>query len=66
MENLNINDLLNRNEEVIKIKDILKDFELNKNNLSTKRCLLSAESLSDKMSSKHDHSTAQLKRELQD
>jgi len=39
MENLNINTLLNRNEEANKIKDILKDFELNKNNLSTKRGL---------------------------
>ena len=39
MENLNINTLLNRNEEEKKIKDMLKDFELNKNNLSTKRGL---------------------------
>ena len=39
MENLNINTLLNRNEEANKIKYILKDFELNKNNLSTKRGL---------------------------
>jgi DNA polymerase III delta prime subunit len=39
MENLNINTLLNRNEEANKIKDILKDFEINKNNLSTKRGL---------------------------
>jgi DNA polymerase III delta prime subunit len=39
MENLNINTLLNRNEEAKKIRDILNDFELNKNNLSTKRGL---------------------------
>ena len=39
MENLNINTLLNRTDEVNKIKDILKDFEANKNNLSTKRGL---------------------------
>jgi replication factor C subunit 1 len=39
MENLNINNLLNRTEEANKIKEILKDFELNKNNLSTKRGL---------------------------
>ena len=39
MENLNINDLLNRNEEANKIKEILKDFEVNKNNLSIKRGL---------------------------
>lgn len=39
MENLNINTLLNRNDESNKIKEILKDFEANKNNLSTKRGL---------------------------
>jgi len=39
MENLNINSLLNRNEEVNKIKGILKDFDQNKNNLSIKRGL---------------------------
>ena len=39
MENLNINSLLNRNEDVIKVKAILKDFEQNKNNLTTKRGL---------------------------
>jgi DNA polymerase III delta prime subunit len=39
MENLNINTLLNRTDEANKIKDILKDFEANKNNLSTKRGL---------------------------
>jgi len=39
MENLNINSLLNRDEEANKIKAILKDFEINKNNLSTKRGL---------------------------
>ena len=39
MENLDINDLLNRNEEANKIKLILKDFEQNKNNLTTKRGL---------------------------
>jgi SpoVK/Ycf46/Vps4 family AAA+-type ATPase len=39
MENLNINKLLNRDEEVSKIKEILKDFEQNKNNLSTKKGL---------------------------
>jgi DNA polymerase III delta prime subunit len=39
MENLNINTLLNRTDEVNKIKDILKDFEANKNNLATKRGL---------------------------
>ena len=37
MENLNINSLLNRNEEVNKIKTILRDFEENKNNLLLKR-----------------------------
>jgi hypothetical protein len=39
MENLNINSLLNRDEEVNKIKTILKDFDQNKNNLLTKRGL---------------------------
>ena len=39
MENININNLLNRNEEVNKIKDILTNFETNKNNLQTKRGL---------------------------
>jgi DNA polymerase III delta prime subunit len=39
MENLNINTLLNRTDEANKIKDILKDFEANKNNLATKRGL---------------------------
>ncbi len=39
MENLNINTLLNRTDEANKIKDILKDFEVNKNNLLTKRGL---------------------------
>ena len=37
MESLNINSLLNRDEEVNKIKTILRDFEQNKNNLSLKR-----------------------------
>ena len=37
MENININNLLNRDEELNKIKDILKDFELNKHNLATKK-----------------------------
>jgi len=39
MENLNITTLLNRTDEANKIKDILKDFEANKNNLATKRGL---------------------------
>jgi len=39
METLNINTLLNRVDEENKIKDILKDFEANKNNLATKRGL---------------------------
>ena len=39
MEKLNINHFLNRDEEANKIKTILKDFELNKNNLITKRGL---------------------------
>jgi hypothetical protein len=37
MELLNINNLLNREEEANKIKDILKNFELNKQNLTTKK-----------------------------
>ena len=37
METLNINSLLNREEEVNKIKDILKNFELNKHNFATKK-----------------------------
>jgi SpoVK/Ycf46/Vps4 family AAA+-type ATPase len=37
METLNINNLLNREEEASKIKDILKNFELNKHNLATKK-----------------------------
>jgi hypothetical protein len=37
MENININKLLNRDEEADKIKDILKDFEINKHNLATKK-----------------------------
>ena len=37
MELLNINNLLNRQEEATKIKDILKNFELNKHNLATKK-----------------------------
>ena len=39
MDNLNINNLLNREEDAEKIKVILKDFELNKNNLNIKRGL---------------------------
>jgi DNA polymerase III delta prime subunit len=39
MDNLNINNLLNRDEEANKIKMILKDFEQNKHNLTTKRGL---------------------------
>jgi DNA polymerase III delta prime subunit len=39
MENININNLLNRDEEAIKIKTILKDFEQNKHNLATKKGL---------------------------
>lgn len=39
MENLNINQLLNRNEEVEKVKDFLKVFEENKNNMLAKRGL---------------------------
>jgi hypothetical protein len=37
MESLNINNLLERENEASKIKDILIDFELNKNNLATKK-----------------------------
>lgn len=37
MENLNINKLLNRENEVKQIKDILMEFEKNKHNLTTKR-----------------------------
>ena len=37
METLNINSLLNREDEANKIKEILKDFELNKHNLATKK-----------------------------
>jgi SpoVK/Ycf46/Vps4 family AAA+-type ATPase len=37
METLNLNNLLNREEETNKIKEILKDFELNKHNLATKK-----------------------------
>ena len=37
MDTLNINNLLNREEEANKIKDILKNFELNKHNLATKK-----------------------------
>ena len=39
MDNLNINNLLNRDEEANKVKAILKDFEQNKQNLTTKRGL---------------------------
>jgi Cdc6-like AAA superfamily ATPase len=39
MDNLNINNLLNRDEEATKIKAILKDFEQHKHNLTTKRGL---------------------------
>ena len=39
MDNLNMNNLLNRDEEANKIKMILKDFEENKHNLITKRGL---------------------------
>ena len=39
MDNLNMNNLLNRDEEATKIKMILKDFEENKHNLITKRGL---------------------------
>jgi len=37
MENININKLLNREEESNRIKEILKDFEKNKHNLTTKK-----------------------------
>ena len=37
MENLDINKLLNRHDEANKMKEILKDFELNKHNLTTKK-----------------------------
>jgi DNA polymerase III delta prime subunit len=37
MENININDLLQRNAEVDSIINILKDFEQNKHNLNTKK-----------------------------
>jgi len=37
METLNLNNLLNREDEANKIKEILKDFELNKHNLATKK-----------------------------
>lgn len=37
METLNINHLLNREEEINKMKEILKNFELNKHNLATKK-----------------------------
>ena len=39
MDRLNMNNLLNRDEEAMKIKTILKDFEKTKNNLTTKRGL---------------------------
>ena len=39
METLNINDLLNRGEEVNRVKTILQEFDQNKNNLLTKRGL---------------------------
>ena len=39
MESIDINKLLNRDDEVTKIKTILKDFELNKHNLGTKKGL---------------------------
>jgi len=39
MDSLNMNNLLNRDEEAMKIKTILKDFEKTKNNLTTKRGL---------------------------
>jgi dephospho-CoA kinase len=37
MEELNINNLLNREEEFMKIKEILTNFELTKNDLATKK-----------------------------
>ena len=39
MDHLNLNNLLNRDDEANKIKAILKDFEQNKQNLTTKRGL---------------------------
>jgi len=39
MDHLNLNNLLNRDDEATKIKAILKDFEQNKQNLTTKRGL---------------------------
>jgi hypothetical protein len=39
MENININNLLDRDEEANRIKTILKEFELNKNDLLTKKGL---------------------------
>ena len=39
METLNINNLLNRSEEVNRVKTILQEFDQNKNNLLTKRGL---------------------------
>lgn len=38
-ENMNLNTFLNRQEECTKIENFLKDFELNRNNLSIKRGL---------------------------
>jgi SpoVK/Ycf46/Vps4 family AAA+-type ATPase len=37
MENLNLNTILNREDEANKMKEILKDFEQNKHNLTTKK-----------------------------
>jgi len=37
MDNLNINQILNRHESELKIKELLQNFELNKNNLSSKK-----------------------------
>jgi SpoVK/Ycf46/Vps4 family AAA+-type ATPase len=37
MENLNLNNILNREDEANKMKEILKDFEQNKHNLTTKK-----------------------------
>jgi len=37
MENININKILNRETTVATIIDILKEFELNKNNILTKK-----------------------------
>ena len=39
MENININNLLNREDEVNKIKDLLREFELTKHSLNTKKGL---------------------------